>query len=237
MPIKFRFRMIPFVAAILVATIGIALGQWQTRRAHEKEAIEQKLNERAAAAPAIITAASQSADAVEYRHVIVKGEFVRDWPVYLDNRPLHGAAGFYVMMPLKIEGSGMHVLVARGWAPRDMKDRSRLPEFVTPSGIVEIEGIARQHPDRLLQLGDAPPVKPRAIVQNLDPAQFAAASKLAVQPFFIEQSTDTHDGLVRDWPRASLGIDKHRGYAFQWYGLAATAIIFFVVTGFRRGSH
>jgi surfeit locus 1 family protein len=237
MPIKFRFRMIPFAAAILVAAIGIALGQWQTRRAHEKEAIEQKLNERAAAAPAIITAASQSADAVEYRHVIVKGEFVRDWPMYLDNRPLHGAAGFYVMMPLKIEGSGMHVLVARGWAPRDMKDRARLPEFETPSGMVEIEGIARQHPDRLLQLGDAPPVKPRAIVQNLDPAQFAAASKLAVQPFFIEQSTDIHDGLVRDWPRVSLGIDKHRGYAFQWYGLAATAIIFFVVTGFRRGSH
>jgi surfeit locus 1 family protein len=240
MPIKFRFRRIPFIAAVIVAAIGISLGQWQTRRAHEKEAIEKKLNERAAAAPIAITAAPQSAEAVEYRHVVVKGEFLRNWAVYLDNRPLHGAAGFYVMMPLKIEGSGMHVLVARGWAPRDMKDRARLPAFATPSGIVEIEGIARLHPDHLLQLGDAPPVKPGAIVQNLDPGQFAAASKLAVQPFFIEQSSDlhgAHDGLVRDWPRASLGIDKHRDYAFQWYGLAATALIFFVVTGFRRGSH
>jgi cytochrome oxidase assembly protein ShyY1 len=236
MPIKFRFRWIPFIATVLVAGIGVSLGQWQTRRAHEKEAIEQKLKERETAAPVVIGAAPLSADAVEYRRVIVKGEFESDWAVYLDNRPLHGAAGFYVMMPLKIAGSGMHVLVARGWVPRDMKDRTRLPALVTPSGAVAIEGIVRLHSDRLLQLGEASPIRPGAIVQNLDPAQFGAASKLAVHPFIVEQSSDTRDGLVRDWPRASLGIDRHRGYAFQWFGLVVTAIIFFVVTGFRRAN-
>jgi len=30
-------------------------------------------------------------------------------------------------------------------------------------------------------------------------------------------------------------VEKHRGYAFQWYALAAMAFIFFVVTGIRRG--
>lgn len=235
MPTKFHFRWIPFLAAVTVAVIGIALGQWQTRRAYEKEAIEQKLNERQSAAPMTIGPTIETADTVEYRRIVVKGQLVRDWAVYLDNRPLHGAAGFYVMMPLKIAGSNMHVLVMRGWGPRDMKDRTKLPVFPTPDGIVEIEGVARQHPDHLLQLGEAPAVKPGAIVQNLDPAQFAVASKLPVQPFVIEQANDTHDGLLRDWPRASLGIEKHRGYAFQWYGLAATAMIFFIVTGFRRG--
>lgn len=220
---------------MLVAAVGFELGQWQMRRAHDKEAIEQKLHDYAAAPPIPVTAALQSTDNVELRHVIVRGEFVRDWGVYLDNRPMHGTAGFYVMMPLKIAGSAMHVLVARGWVPRDLHDRTRIPSFATPSGEVELEGIARRQPDRLLQLGAALPPKPGSIVQNLDPAEFAAVSKLAVQPFIIEQTSDTHDGLVRDWPAPSLGIDKHRGYAFQWYGLAATAIVFFVVTGFRRG--
>jgi cytochrome oxidase assembly protein ShyY1 len=43
------------------------------------------------------------------------------------------------------------------------------------------------------------------------------------------------DGLVRDWPAPSLGIERHRGYAVQWYALALMAVIFFVVTGLRRG--
>ena len=83
----------------------------------------------------------------------------------------------------------------------------------------------------------ADPQAAQAILQNLTPDQFADASKLTVQPFFIEQSgPPTGDQLVRDWPAVTLGVDKHRGYAFQWYALAAMALIFFVVTGFRRGT-
>ena len=41
--------------------------------------------------------------------------------------------------------------------------------------------------------------------------------------------------LVRNWPAPDTGIDKHRGYAVQWYALAAMAALFFVITGFRSG--
>jgi cytochrome oxidase assembly protein ShyY1 len=77
-------------------------------------------------------------------------------------------------------------------------------------------------------------LRQNAIVQNLDIAEFARASKLAMLPFVLQQSTDTHDGLTRDWPRPSAGAERHRGYAFQWFALAAMAFLFFVVTGFRR---
>jgi cytochrome oxidase assembly protein ShyY1 len=79
-------------------------------------------------------------------------------------------------------------------------------------------------------------VFPGAILQNLTVAEFAAASKFTMQPFVIEQSSDTHDGMVRDWPLPSVGIERHLGYAFQWYALALTAFLFFVVTGYRRGT-
>lgn len=236
MPFTFRFRWIPFIATVLLIALGISLGQWQTRRANEKELIEQKLMERGSAPPVLLGGAPVALDAIEYRQVRVKGEFVRDWPVYLDNRPYRGAAGLYVLMPLKISGSTRHVLVVRGWIARDAADRAKLPPLVTPPGEVEIQGVARRTPGRLMQLGKAEELHPNAIVQNVELAEFAAAAKLALEPFFVEQTGMMKDGLVRDWPRPSTGIDKHHGYAFQWYGLAAMAFVFFVVTGFRRES-
>jgi cytochrome oxidase assembly protein ShyY1 len=70
------------------------------------------------------------------------------------------------------------------------------------------------------------------------PGEFAQASRLTVQPFFIEQSgpAPAGDKLVRNWPAPSLNVEKHQGYAFQWYALAVMALLFFVITGFRRGT-
>lgn len=226
----------PFVAAVAAAAVGISLGQWQTRRAIEKESIETMMTERESEVPVTLRSDAQSVEGLEFRRVIVKGEFLRDWNIYLDNRPYKGAAGFYVLTPMKIAGSDMHVLVARGWVKRDIADRTKLPEMQTPDGVVAIEGVVRRHQGHVLQLGSAEPIQAGAIVQNAEVADVARATKLKFQPFMVEQVSDTKDGLVRDWPKPSSGKEKHRGYAFQWYALATTAILFFVVTGFRRGT-
>lgn len=236
MRITFRFRLIPFVAAAIAVTIGLSLAQWQTRRAAEKTAIEAKLHARQSAPAIRLGAIVPNLDEVEYRRVIVKGEFLRDWPVYLDNRPHDGVAGFYLLMPFKIAATNLHVLVARGWIPRNVADRTKVPAIATPDGMIEIEGTARRSVGHVMQLGSVDAPHPHAIVQNLDIASFAESSKLNMQPIFIEQLTDTRDGLMRDWPLPSTGVEKHRGYAFQWYALAAMAFIFFVVTGIRRGT-
>jgi len=241
MPIRFRFRLIPFIVTVLLVALGIALAQWQTRRGDQKQLIETRLLQRHAEPMLDLSAllhATQTPDVdqLEYRRVAVRGEFIPAWPVYLDNRPLNGVAGFYVLMPFKIAASDEYVLVARGWLPRDPADRTRLPSYPTPAGTVELEGLARRDFGHVLQLGDAGPLRPGAILQNLGIAEFAAASKLKLQPFVIEQTSNAEDHLLRDWPRPSLGIERHLGYAFQWYALAVMALIFFVVTGFRRGT-
>jgi len=236
MRFTFRFRLIPFVAAAIAVAIGLSLGQWQTRRAAEKIAIEQKIQERQAAPALQLSDTTPNPDDIEFRHLSVKGEFLRDWPIYLDNRPHDGVAGFYLLMPFKVAGSSLHILVARGWIPRNVADRTKMPAIVTPGGQLQIEGVVRRDIGHVMQLGEVDAPRPHAIVQNLDVAGFAAASGLQMSPMVLEQLTDTGDGLVRDWPVPSTGVDKHRGYAFQWYGLAAMAFIFFVVTGIRRGT-
>lgn len=237
MPISFRLRLWPLLAAVLLICLGIALGQWQIRRAVEKENTARQIQQRAQWPLLTLRDDTAPQDVVPFRRLQLRGEFIDGWSLYLDNRPLHGKAGFYVLMPLRIEGSRRHVLVARGWQARDPLQRTRLPALVTPSGNVALEGMVRDRLDRAMQLGQADSVQPGGIVQNLDLDSLAKASGLQFYPFVVEQTSDLADGLQRDWPMPSSGADKHRAYAFQWYALAAMALLFFVVTGFRRGKH
>ena len=233
--LQFRFRLVPFMAMLLVVAIGASLGQWQLRRADEKKAIDVKLTQRAKAS--VLQAADVQGDLalLEFRRVQLRGVFVPDWPLYLDNRPYNSRAGLYVLMPFRLAGSDAVVMVERGWIARDPQDRTRVPTLITPPGALTIEGTLRGAPGHVLQLGQALPLRPGALVQNLNLVEFSRTSGLSVQPYLVEQTSASADGLVRDWPRPSSGIERHLGYAFQWYALAAMAALFFVVTGFKRG--
>ena len=241
MRIGFQFRAIPFIVTVALVALGISLGQWQDRRAAGKLALQAQLAVRAAEPPlaldALAPAPAREAASLEFRRVAVTGEFIAGWPLFLDNRPSQGRAGLYLIMPLRVAGTGAVVLVARGWLPRQA-EHDRAPSFATPAGPVRVEGVVRATMGHIMQLGTAGPLTPGAIVQNIDPAQVASASGLPVQPFFIEQTDPAQAGdpLLRDWPAPALGVEKHQGYAFQWYALAVMALLFFVITGFRRGT-
>lgn len=235
MPNRFVFRFIPFCATLIVAAAGIALGQWQTHRAQEKLALQQRMQARSGEAP-LRALPADVADA-EFRHVQLRGQFLAQWTLYLENRPYNGAVGFHVLTLFQPEGSAQAVVVARGWAPRDAADRTRVPQVPPPSSMTEVEGILRKDAGHVMQLGTADAPRPQAILQNLDLPALAAASGLSIAPLVLEQGGAAGDTLVRDWPAPSLGIDRHRGYAVQWYALAAMALLFFIVTGFKRGRH
>jgi len=240
MRLRFQFSIIPLIATVALVTLGILLGNWQTRRAVEKTALQMRLDQRSAAPPLVLGAAPQDAAALEFRRIVVTGQFKADWPVLLDNRPLDGRSGFIVLTPFTIAGSNRQVLVARGWLARDPAAPGRTPApdtLAPPPGSVTIEGIAVVRPARVMQLGTPPAIKPGAVVQNLEVEDFARASGLDLQPFLLEQTGPALPGemLVRKWPVPSVDVDRHKGYALQWYALAAMAFLFFVMTGCRRG--
>jgi cytochrome oxidase assembly protein ShyY1 len=116
-------------------------------------------------------------------------------------------------------------------------NREYIPSIPVPEGVIRLEGRVRASTGKLMQLGEAAALQPGAFEQNVDVADFASASKLSLHTFIIEQTNDTADSLVRDWPLPSVGIDTHKGYAFQWYLLALVAALFFLLTGFKRASN
>jgi len=199
---SFRPRAWPLALALAACAAGIALGNWQSRRAEEKRALGARLEQ-----------------------VSVHGEFVAGRSVLLDNKTRRGRVGYEVVTPLKLKDS-MHVLVNRGWIARE-----RISELRTPAGEVRIEGIALERLPHALELETNTGGKIR---QNLDLAEFARETGLALQPVVIEQHGGPADGLLREWPRPDAGSEKHAAYALQWYSLAALAVALAVVLAFRK---
>jgi len=230
--LKIRFR--PALAVILVAALTTYLGFWQRGRAHEKEARQARI-EQFARAPAIpLGGVHMSPTAVEYHKLSAHGRFLTDLTVYLDNRPYQDQPGFYVITPLKLDSGGV-VLVNRGWLPRNLADRLAIAPYRTPDGEVEIDGIGRTDVGRAFELGhdgSAPHLKIR---QNLAIDAYASETGLPLQPFVIEQTSNNGDGLVRDWPVPTTGVERNYGYMLQWWGMAVVAIILGLYAAWRAG--
>ena len=236
MRMSFTFRFIPFLAAVMVALIALSLGNWQSRRAEEKQRLASEQATQAALPPLDMQLVKEGKAPAYFRSVQMTGSFIAQWPIYLDNRPYQGKAGFYLLMPFKLKDSEQTLLVMRGWLPRDAQNRLQLPITPTPQGVLQLEGKVRESVGHVMQLGSEPALQSGVIRQNLEVTELSKASGLRIENFIIEQTSETADGLIRDWPEASLGIEKHRGYAFQWYGLAVTALLFFIATGIKRAS-
>lgn len=224
------------LAAAAVALIAaVQLGNWQSRRAEEKRALERAWDAAlTGAAHDVRNAGDAAAIAAQLpRRVRVRGEFMHQHTVWLDNRVLDGRAGFFVVTPLRLRDEAAFVLVNRGWAPRDLVDPARLPPVGRPLGTIELEGLAVGGVPRLLEFGRPGAVAGAPIRHNLDPEELRARLAAPLAPFVVQQLSPLDDGLVRKWAPPVAGVAKHRGYALQWYALAALIAVLTVVFGGR----
>jgi surfeit locus 1 family protein len=208
-------------AGVVGALLTAALGRWQLDRAEQKLQLAAT-REKVQQSPAVTLTAS-SLPAVVGRlplRVRAEGEFLFDRTVFLDNRQHEGRPGFWVITPLRL-AEGAVVLVNRGWAARDPLDRARVPAIDRPRGVVQVEGIAQAQVPRLLDLGAAGPRSLPGVWQNLDLPAFESASGLRVAALAIEQHNELPDALLRAWPAIESGVERHHGYAVQWFALSA----------------
>jgi len=230
---SFRPAFVPGVAALAAIALTMSLGNWQSRRAEEKLALGRALDDAAHHAVLALPPGPVDAHDYEFRKTSARGEYSAKYTILLDNKVLHGEAGYQVLTPLRIAGGDLHVLVNRGWVATGAR-RDSPPRIQTPAGVETVEGIAVVPSSRILEL-DAK-TEEGIVWQNLVLARYAKWSGLKLQPIVLQQSSDAADGLVRVWDRPDTGADKHRGYAFQWYALAMTILITYVALSFKRAA-
>lgn len=239
-----RFGLIT-LATVAGVLITASLGRWQLSRASEKEHLQQMLDERsrqpAVDGTTLLTAAQdkrpEAAEALVHRAVVLQGRWLPEYTVYLDNRQMQGRPGFFVVTPLQLQGADPTVvLVQRGWAPRNFQDRTQLPQVQTSAEpLVEVRGRVALPPSRLFEFqGTAHTAGSSRIRQNLDVAAFGAETHLTLAKLTVLQTGEAADGLQRDWPVVGAGVDKHYGYAFQWFGLCGLIALLYVWFQFVR---
>jgi surfeit locus 1 family protein len=215
-----RIRLLALViGAVFMVFVTTSLGFWQLRRAAEKIALQEAMEGQGLKAPLSALQLKQTVDPVTLVHqrVRLRGTWAAASTVFLDNRQMDAKVGFFVLTPLVLEGGGA-VLVQRGWAPRNFESRTQLPPVDTPAGLVDIEGRIALPPSKLFEPGAA---VAGTIRQNLDLVQFQKETGLPLIAVTVLQTGAPSEGLRRDWPAVQLGVDKHYGYAFQWFALAA----------------
>ena len=224
--LKARFWVLT-TAAILVAALTFSLGQWQLRRAAQKQnlqlAIETQSNQFILNAQDL--ALEKNSLAVVHRRATLKGIWRAEHTVFLDNRQMNGKPGFIAITPLVLDGTGQIILVQRGWALRNFADRTKLPDIQTPVGLVTVRGRIAPPPSKLYEFKGA---ESGRIRQNIDISAFSREIALPLMPVSMIQTGPANEGLLRDWAAPNVGIDKHYGYAFQWFGLCALMVGLYV---------
>jgi surfeit locus 1 family protein len=232
---RIQIRLIPTLAMLLGLALFIYLGLWQAGKG-ERLALElAQRAQRSQLGPTLMTGQLLDAQTAQDAAFTVTGSYEAQHQIFLDNRQENDQPGVHVITPLKIEGSETRVLVNRGWVGWT-QGRSVLPMLATPQGRVTISGIAHVPSTKKFFLMPDRPEAQAKLWSRVDLQRFAQQIGHPLQPVVLQQTGgDARDTLVRRWAPPEDRVGMHRGYAFQWFGMAAALLLFYLFSSWRRG--
>lgn len=236
---RFRVPLIATIAVIILVPAFITLGFWQLGRADQKRLLQAEYDWRMNDASVRIGAELQAAEELRFYKVTVQGYYEEGHQFLIDNRIHRGQAGYHVITPLRIGNSSTRILINRGWVPVG-EDRQQLPDVSPPPGLQRASGIATVPADDAFMLAKPEPLTEewQTVWQHLDMKRFAGAVTYPVQPVVILLAPESEaGGYTREWARLDAGIAIHRGYAFQWFILAAALSVIYLYMGWRGTRH
>ena len=225
---------VAILALLALGALFASLGAWQLRRADASRTTFEDFAARAVETP--LTALPNGFDETRrFRRIEVRGEYVPEPQVLLDNMLHDGAAGYHVLTALRVAGRRELVLVNRGWVPLGA-DRRALPDVAVDASARRIVGRLERMPRPGMRLGgeDAVAAGAATIVMQYPTAE--DVERVLGQPVLDYQllldSTDV-DGYVREWRAPAIQPERHLAYAGQWLALAIGAVAAGVVIAWK----
>jgi surfeit locus 1 family protein len=214
---------------IVLVPVLISLGFWQLQREAEKVSIAQTWEQRQQEAPVPLELLNGAVNELAYRKVTLRGEFLPQHDLLLDNRIYKGSYGFELLTPLRLAGNGQLVLVNRGWIAGD-RGRRQMPELPTVSGVQILTGTIYVPPGKPYSLGaeEFTETGPQVLL-TVDMAAIERFLGESLFPYTIRLDADSPATLTIDWPLLNSSPQKHRGYAVQWFSMALALVLLFLV--------
>lgn len=231
--------------AMLVVAAFASLGFWQLDRGRQKDA------QLAAAAAARAVAPVPLAQAIDddlagvldgtpprLRRVQGDAVFADVPPLWLDNQRRGDRVGVRLYCPARAVDGGFAFLVDLGWLP--LAGDRRLPDAVCPQGEHALAGLLVPPPSAGLAIGPGAVEQPdrSLLATRIDLAQLAdidgRPSSLARVVLRLDPAIPLGHERDLELHANTLPPERHRGYALQWFGLAATTIVVALVLNLRK---
>ncbi|XKG79703.1 SURF1 family protein [Vreelandella aquamarina] len=206
-----------FWSAIVI--LGLFLGLWQWERANDKRELMAMRD----AAP---TLEEPTETPMEGGRVILRGDYLEQYTLYLDNRIANGRLGVAVLTPLR-DAYGQLWLIQRGFIETGA---SRAPPSApTPEGVVEVSGEWQDTHGEGQLFG-----------VNQEGVRL---QQMSLEPWEASLGPFSHDGWLHAehgagvftpwWEANVMPPSRHLGYAVQWWGLALAALVVMLLGGQR----
>ena len=222
---------------LLVAPVMIRLGVWQYDRAQEKTALQLRFNEVTNAERVPLSQSMlNDLEGHRYKPVLASGKYLGQYQFILDNQPQGLISGYGVITPMLTE-YGV-ILVNRGWIERPV-DRTQLPK-------VDVGEQARQIQGRINLPGKAFGLGPMTLESGwprriqyidylgMDELLKGVGIQEPLMPFVMMLAENDQNGYLRRWEPVAKGPEKHYAYMVQWFAMALTVCVIYLVLNTKR---
>ncbi len=221
-------------AFLIIATLAllITLGFWQLDRADEKRAIEDQIANANAGDVELITSLDLLSDK-EYYHVLLRGSYIEDRQFIYDNQIVDQIPGYYVLTPFVLKGDSRAILINRGFIPWNGR-RDQIADIDIAEKITEVK-VQISKPVKRIEL-KASQIKRDfpVLIQALDLAEMSAIASLDFANIVGLLSPESENGFVRKWEPYTGSIERHIGYAIQWFLMALVLSIIGVLLALKQ---
>ena len=235
---RFRYNWKVTLFCLLCLAVFVHLGIWQLTRSVEKENLLAQLATRRTEPP-LTSLALPTGGNLNGIRIALSGTYDEEKVLLLDNRVHNGRVGYEVAHLFHDVLTDTGFLVNRGFIPM-LGSRAPLPDIPpVPQEQMQVTGRVHQpaKADYLLRADtlafDAFPVLVQSL--NLSTQSWSAmVPDSSVYPYVIRLDEDQPGALPRYWQATMSLPQRHRGYAIQWFAMAAAVCLLWLLFSFRR---
>jgi len=210
---------------LITATFAflVSLGFWQLDRADEKRGIEASIKLANTGSVELIVEEG-SLKNKEYYEVRLQGKYLSDKQFIYDNQIVNQVSGYYVLTPYALEGQSKTILINRGFIPWNGR-RDKLADIDIGQDAREIKVLISKPIKRMelktTEIGIQFPV----LIQSIDLQDMASLASVDFSSVIGLLDPSASNGFVRKWEPYTGSIEKHIGYAVQWFLMALVLAI------------
>ena len=224
--------LVPSILILATMAFLASLGFWQLDRADQKRTIEASIQKANTGVVELIVNQNELLNK-EYYEVRLQGSYIGDKQFIYDNQIVDQASGYYVLTPFVLTGQSNAIMINRGFIPWNGR-RDQLDDIAVDSAFREVK-IQVSRPIKRIELKTSDisnqfPVLIQAI--DFDVIEEISSTSFVDVIGLLDPSSD--DGFVRKWEPYTGSIEKHIGYAIQWFLMALVLGIIGIRIGLKQ---